>query len=552
MTQYGVTADGFVLKRFSDIKAEKEADYVAAFGSIDVSPQSVFGQIIGVESEREASIWELAEDVYYSMYPASAEGFSLDNTSDLSNITRLSATSSIVNVAMEGNEGTAIDTTTQFRQENTNEIFQASIATTITKADVQKVVISIDSGVSFPLAGGELFTVTIDSTPYTYTGIAADTIIEVLNGLVSAITVQTPSADLVAETLTVLASDLTVNFSVDVNANLDIDEIWSPVMSAALNTGSLTVPINSINQIETPVSGLNQVDNLAAGTAGRDLETDTALRLRRKQSLRVTGAASIPAIEARISQEVDDVTDVYVAENRTDDTVGGMPPHSIEAVVSGGTDQDIADKLWETRAGGIRTYGNSFADVVDSQGNTQRMYFSRPVPKYIHMDIEISLYDEETFPADGIAAIKTALVEFGETLTAGSDVIRQRFISPIFSIEGVGGIGKLELGTTENPGDDVVSFESGTNTSIVAFQLNDSAASFITNGVVSGMVVQNITDGLFATVVSVDSETKLTLSHDIFNAGENYQIQVYGAVNIAINSNELALFDEDRIDIAIV
>ena len=57
---------------------------------------------------------------------------------------------------------------------------------------------------------------------------------------------------------------------------------------------------------------------------------------------------------------------------------------------------------------------------------------------------------------------------------------------------------------------------SGTNTSAVAFKLVDSAATFVTNNVATGDVVHNDTAGTAATVVSVDSQTQITLNADIF------------------------------------
>jgi hypothetical protein len=60
--------------------------------------------------------------------------------------------------------------------------------------------------------------------------------------------------------------------------------------------------------------------------------------------------------------------------------------------------------------------------------------------------------------------------------------------------------------------------ESGTNTSTGASQLIDSAATFVTNGVATGDIVYNTTDGSAATVVSVTDETTLVLNANIFAA----------------------------------
>ena len=60
--------------------------------------------------------------------------------------------------------------------------------------------------------------------------------------------------------------------------------------------------------------------------------------------------------------------------------------------------------------------------------------------------------------------------------------------------------------------------ESGTSTSVVASKLVDSTGLFITNNVRVGDVVHNDTLGTAATVVTVDSETQLTLNANIFTA----------------------------------
>jgi hypothetical protein len=58
----------------------------------------------------------------------------------------------------------------------------------------------------------------------------------------------------------------------------------------------------------------------------------------------------------------------------------------------------------------------------------------------------------------------------------------------------------------------------GTNTTATAFKLINSAALYITKNVKTGDVVHNDTAGTAATVVSVDSQTQLTLNADIFTS----------------------------------
>jgi hypothetical protein len=58
----------------------------------------------------------------------------------------------------------------------------------------------------------------------------------------------------------------------------------------------------------------------------------------------------------------------------------------------------------------------------------------------------------------------------------------------------------------------------GSNTTATAFKLINSAATYITKNLKTGDIVHNDTAGTAATIVSVDSETQLTLNANIFTS----------------------------------
>jgi len=74
--------------------------------------------------------------------------------------------------------------------------------------------------------------------------------------------------------------------------------------------------------------------------------------------------------------------------------------------------------------------------------------------------------------------------------------------------------------------DTEASLATGAATSANTNQLIDTGATFVTDGVSVGDQVSNTTDATFAIIVSVDSETELTLNRDIFLLGtETYTIR---------------------------
>lgn len=60
--------------------------------------------------------------------------------------------------------------------------------------------------------------------------------------------------------------------------------------------------------------------------------------------------------------------------------------------------------------------------------------------------------------------------------------------------------------------------DTGTNTSVTANKLINSAATFTLDGLYPGDVVHNDTASTAATILSIDSDTQITLNADIFTA----------------------------------
>jgi len=159
---FGLTPDGFNRKRLSNIKDELEASYKLIFGdNIDVSPQSVFGQIIGIHSEREADLWEQAEFVYNAFYPSTAQGVQLSNVVTLNGIVRQEATKSTATITCIGTNGTVIPIGSIVSTSDTKEQFVSISTGTIVGGTVSIAFESVSDGAIEAVAG----TLTIIDTP---------------------------------------------------------------------------------------------------------------------------------------------------------------------------------------------------------------------------------------------------------------------------------------------------------------------------------------------------------------------------------------------------
>lgn len=213
----------------------------------------------------------------------------------------------------------------------------------------------------------------------------------------------------------------------------------------ALEVGRVgNVEAGEINTIVNPDANVESVINNEPTTKGREKETDLEVRQRRDISIEGLGAATVPSIRARLL-EMPDIRAATVIENYENEVVNGQPPHSIQAFVLGGDDQVIAETIFNTKAGGIRPYGNTTRQVTDESGRAHTVGFTRAVEIPIYSRITIT--KSAAFPSDGADRIRRTIVQFigGKDnsgalysgLNMGEDVIYSKLIAKVFQVEGV-------------------------------------------------------------------------------------------------------------------
>ena len=234
----------------------------------------------------------------------------------------------------------------------------------------------------------------------------------------------------VDSTIEIVSETLNNNMSIIPSSFLTVDEITSKGIILLTEDGAIQV---LPNEVTTPPSfeQIISVTNRNIFIEGRLRESDEDLRARHAISLSNTGSCTVGAIQAALSN-VTGVTNAVVIENDTM-TANDMPIKSFHCVVQGGSDQDIANTIWDNKAGGIETHGNTQVGVLNSQRDTKYVKFSRLEPIYIHAKISYKKYQEDgyTFPAGGEDLLKARLVTYGSSLATGKDLIPQKFAADL-------------------------------------------------------------------------------------------------------------------------
>ncbi len=252
----------------------------------------------------------------------------------------------------------------------------------------------------------------------------------------------------------VSTSDTNDQFATEVAITLDGGGNGSVFASAVL-TGPIQALAGTVTVIDTPLTGWSTVTNSADAAEGTNEETDPDLRARREQSVANNAQAILDAIFSGVAN-IAGVTSVTVLENDTDITDGnGLPPHSFQVIVVGGVDADIGQAIWENKPAGITSFGTTTTPILDIQGVSHDIKFSRPTE--INIFVEVNLTTDATYPTNGDDLIKQAIVDYangdlvqGRGFSLGDDVIQTRLFTPVNSVQGHS-IDSIFIGTSASP-----------------------------------------------------------------------------------------------------
>lgn len=197
--------------------------------------------------------------------------------------------------------------------------------------------------------------------------------------------------------------------------------------------GMVSLVPGYISSVYTTIVGWDGVDNTTLGNVGKDTESDEELRTRMRLFLVAKGNTVGAAIDAAI-RGIENVTHVNLIVNDSSETdERGIPSHSICAVVVGGDDAEIAQKIFDAKAPGIGTYGNESESILDSYGHEETIYFQRPTLIPFKPIISGTVYDNRVDLDALKAQIVDAIFEYGNSLDIGESCVISKMYPVIYS-----------------------------------------------------------------------------------------------------------------------
>ena len=215
--------------------------------------------------------------------------------------------------------------------------------------------------------------------------------------------------------------------------------------------GAFSLAMNESLTFETVYTGVRGATALIAATEGIEEETDVQLLQRFMMSHSINNYDDRQGVQAALSS-LTDVKKVLVLENYTNetDTDTGLPMHSINAIVLGGDDQEIALTLLK-KTGGVAFFGQTEVTLFH-EGMNRRVWFDRPA--LVPVTVELTYKRLKNLTDLAQEEIKETLM--AQDFAIAENVYAMRLVCGIndqenFALEAitVNGSDKVEIGWRE-------------------------------------------------------------------------------------------------------
>lgn len=429
MSDYGVTKNGFVLKRLDRILDEIHTDLTSGFGVNTRTHESTFlNCLVTTFGNQIAELWEVGQENYYAKYPATASGVSLDNAVQYSGIRRKPKTKTIYPLNCVGIDGTNVSEGTVVATKTNPQIRLKAIQSFKISRDNCK---NID--IKLALVEKGIYTITINESKYTFVsknGIKK----EILEGLKNAIKDDNVKVSLNDEILRI--EDVVVSHQnrIILSENLTTKNVTTLANFETVDYGRIFIPSGLVTKIITNTPGFISVINECEPVYGRDRQTDVELRHDYLKKFAIHSNTMIESIVAEILNNVPNVQMACGYENDLNETDSrGLPPHSIEIIVDGGNDEGIAKAILKRKAGGIQTYGNTSVSVPGFFGDNIDVKFNRPENIYVWLRIVLHK-DAKQIKQNYTNAVVNELINIYGNINAGENLFIQKLSSSLYEI----------------------------------------------------------------------------------------------------------------------
>ncbi|WP_458047828.1 baseplate J/gp47 family protein [Providencia stuartii] len=195
--------------------------------------------------------------------------------------------------------------------------------------------------------------------------------------------------------------------------------------------GAFSLPANHPLTMDTVTIGIDSITTTKAAKEGAFEETDGNLLLRFMRSHAINNHDDYQGLEGALL-DLPDVKQAKVYENYTNQTdEKGIPPHTLNAVVIGGHDNDIGRTILSKKVGGCGVFGR-ISNTQTYAGAPRTVYFDRAA--LVNVKVKLLLERVGGFHDIDTDAIKAALA--ATEFDIGESVYAMRLTCQVNAVQG--------------------------------------------------------------------------------------------------------------------
>ncbi|BBV07843.1 hypothetical protein BML2537_13370 [Providencia stuartii] len=195
--------------------------------------------------------------------------------------------------------------------------------------------------------------------------------------------------------------------------------------------GAFSLPANRPLTMDTVTIGVDSITTTKAAKEGAFEETDGNLLLRFMRSHAINNHDDYQGLEGALL-DLPDVKQAKVYENYTNQTdEKGIPPHTLNAVVIGGHDNDIGRTILSKKVGGCGVFGR-ISNTQTYAGAPRTVYFDRAA--LVNVKVKLLLERVGGFHDIDTDAIKAALA--ATEFDIGESVYAMRLTCQVNAVQG--------------------------------------------------------------------------------------------------------------------
>lgn len=219
----------------------------------------------------------------------------------------------------------------------------------------------------------------------------------------------------------------------------------------AEESGAIDLPEDATINIITPLENLIGVYYEEGNTIqiGQDYEDDASFRERWQLTSSREDANTDDGLKKALLSLVNTSSDLKIFDNRTNETVDGLAPHTQRIVINSAYDDEtiaktIFDKIVDGNMAGLQ--GSISVEVTDSEGETETIKFDRADVQDIYLKVRVSIRSGVSL-ATAQTNIKENILKYiqNHEFDMGSTIFANMFAASVYEIDGVTGITELKI-----------------------------------------------------------------------------------------------------------